>query len=387
MVKHSNSLIHKLDYPVPTYANRILYMFGGISLTAFLILILSGIFLSQVYNPTPDGAHDSIVYAVTHVPFADFARSLHFWVANLVVFLLLLHITRVFITGSYKKPRRLTWLTGVALLGITIFYIFIGTVLKMDQEGVEALGHMRESFDLFGIHIGLTNVGVPVITQLYSWHTIILTLLLLGLISLHMLLIKIRGISARPSKDTVTTVTAGQGTSSFLMHLRRLSGFGLLFLAIAGILAIVFPAPLGHLGIFEQEVTKPLWMFWPFFGLEDMFGLKGLVWGMVGFFAILAAIPFIDRNQFLNWRKRKLILSFGFIFLAAVIGLGVYSKLHKAEAHLGMVDKSSMTETATADNLDLSHQKLRSEAYYLIPTLIGLGSVGTWLAYKSRGRG
>jgi quinol-cytochrome oxidoreductase complex cytochrome b subunit len=380
--KHSDSLLKKLDYPVPKHANTILYMFGGISLTAFLILIVSGIFLSQVYSPTPDGAHPSIVYAVTHVPFADFARSLHFWVANLVVFLLLLHIARVFITGSYKKPRRLTWLTGVALLGITTFYIFIGTVLKMDQEGVEALGHMQESFNIFGIHVGLTNAGVPVITQLYSWHTIILTLLLLGLIAIHMVLIKIRGISAKPSKDAVSAVTAGQGTSSFLMHLRRLSGYGLLFLAIAGILAIIFPAPLGQLGIFDQEVTKPLWMFWPFFGLENIFGLKGLVWGMIGFFAILAAIPFIDRNKFLNWRKRKAVLSLGFVFLVAVIGLGAYSRLNKTEAHLGMADKSSMAEIATADNLDLSHQKLRGEAYYVIPALVGLGAVGAWFAYK-----
>lgn len=383
MMKNPTSILRKLDYPVPKHANTILYMFGGISLSAFLILILSGIFLSQVYSPTPDGAHASIIYSVTHIPFVDFARSLHFWVANLVVFLLLLHIARVFITGSYKKPRRLTWLTGVALLGVTTFYIFIGTVLKMDQEGVEALGHMRESFDLFGIHIGLTNGGIPVITQLYSWHTIILTLLLLGLICVHMLLIKINGISSKPSKDAVTAVTAGQGTSSFLLHLRRLNGFGLLFLVLAGILAVVFPAPLGHPGIFEQEVTKPLWMFWPFFGLEDIFGLKGLVWGMFTSFALLAAVPFIDHNQYLNWRKRKIVLSLGFVFLVTIIGLGAYSILHKADAHLGMVDESSMTkETATADNLELSHEMLHNEAIYLLPTLLALGAVGAWLAAK-----
>src|SRR6266545_1190248 len=150
-----NKLLSQLDYRVPAYANTILYMFGGISLAAFAILILSGVFLSQVYSPTPLGAHDSIVHSITGVPLADFMRSLHFWTANLVVFLLLLHMVRVFVTGSYKKPRRLTWLTGVALLAVTFSYIFIGTVLKWDQEGIEALGHMRESFELFGIHIGL----------------------------------------------------------------------------------------------------------------------------------------------------------------------------------------------------------------------------------------
>lgn len=381
MAKHSISIFKQLDYPVPAYANRIFYMFGGISLTAFLILILSGIYLSQVYYPAPGNAHASIVYAVTNVPLADFMRSLHFWAANLVVFLLLLHIARVFITGSYKKPRRLTWLSGVALLGITVFYIFIGTVLKADQEGVEALGHMQESFSLFGIQIGLINGVVPVITQLYSWHTIILTLLLLALLSVHMLLIKLRGISSRPTKDAVATVTAGQGSSSFVQHLLRLSGFGLLFLVVAGLLAIVFPAPLGQPGILEQEVTRPLWMFWPFFGLENIFGLKGLVWGMIVFFAILAVVPFIDRNPYLHWRKRKLILSFGLVFAAIIIGLAVYSQVYKAEEHLDMGTETSIIETASADELNISHQRLRSEALYLVPILLVLGAVGTRLAF------
>lgn len=382
MTRHKNSLFKKLDYPVPAYSNRILYMFGGISAAAFLILILSGIYLGQLYSPTRENAHASIVHAVTQVPLADFMRGLHFWTANLVIVLLLFHVVRVFITGSYKKPRRLTWLTGLALLAVTQIYIFVGTVLKWDQEGVEAFGHMQESFNLFGIHIGLTNGGVPVITQLYSWHVTILLLLLLSLLALHMILIKFRGISSKPEKNAVATVTVGQGSSSFLLHLRRLGGFGLLFLAFAGILAIVFPAPIGYPGILDQEVTKPLWMFWPFFGLEDIFGLKGLVWGMAGFFAILAIIPFIDRSPYIHWSKRKLILAFGAIFLAATIGLGVYSRVNKAEEHLGMEEETSMIEKASADELNISHQRLRSEAYYLVPTIIVFGSCGAWLARK-----
>ena len=109
---------------------------------------------------------------------------------------------------------------------------------------------MRESCDLFGIHICLTNGGIPVITQLFSWHTTILTLLLLGLLGVHMLLIKIKGISSISTKGAVSEVTAGQGPSSFLLHLRRLSGFGLLFLALTGILAVALPAPLGPPVIF-----------------------------------------------------------------------------------------------------------------------------------------
>lgn len=385
MSNSSRSLLKNLDYKVPSYANTILYMFGGISMMAFIILIFSGIYLSQFYNPSPNHAHTSIVHAVTQVPLADFMRGLHFWAANLVVVLLLIHVIRVFITGSYKNPRRLTWLTGVALLAITLIYIFLGTVLKWDQEGVEALGHMIESFEIFGIHLGLTNAGIPIITQIYAWHITILLVILLGLLGLHMLLIKIRGISAKPTKNAVSSVTAHQGSSSFLVHLRRLCGFGLIFLAVAGLLAIILPAPIGHQGILEQEVTKPLWMYWPFFGLEDIFGLKGLVWGMLAFFAILAIVPFIDRSPYLYWKKRKMILALGFLFMAAVIGLGVYARLHTAEEHLGMEDQdTAMTEQASADDLDISHHRLQTEAAYLVPILLSVGAIGVWQALPEK---
>lgn len=380
------SAMKKLDYPVPSHANTILYMFGGISLVAFVILIISGIYISQFYSPTTTGAYASITHFITDVPLADFMRSIHFWVANLVVGLLMFHVARVFITGSYKKPRRLTWLSGVALLALTVTFIFVGTVLKVDQEGIEALGHMQESLNLFGLHLGLTNAGVPIITQLYTWHTTILLLLLLGLLGLHMLLIKVRGISPKASKEAVATVTAGTGTSHFLTHLRRLCGFGLIFMAIAGTLAILFPAPIGQPGVLGQEVTKPLWMFWPFFGLEDIFGLKGLVYGMVAFFVILALIPSLDRGPYVNWAKRKFIMTFGLLFAVTVIGLGVYARLHPAEAHLGMEMGGShdSSEMATADDRVISHQELYREGLYLAPTLVTIGAVGAVMAYRKK---
>lgn len=385
MTKGIHQFIKKLDYRVPSHANGLLYMFGGISLIGFAILIASGIYMSQFYNPTPDGANSSIVNAITNVPLADFMRSIHYWVANLIVFLLLLHVTRVFTSGSYKKPRRLTWLTGVLLLGVTTIYIFIGSALKMDQEGVEAIGHLQESFNVFGLTIGLTNFGVPVITQMYVWHTTILLLVLIALLALHMVLIKIRGISTKAVVGAKSIETAGTGTSSFLAHLRRLSGFGLIFLAVSGLLAVWLPAPLGYPGVLGEEVTSPWWMFWPFFGLENIFGLNGLVGGMIGFFVLLAAVPFIDRNPYLHWKKRKPILAAGLIFAALTVGLAVYSRVQPPEPHLNEMSANPMTEVVTDENISLSHQRLRSEAYVLVPVLIAAGGLGTWLTFSAAG--
>ncbi len=392
MHRIKQSLLKKISYPVPGYSNNIAYMFGGISATAFLILIVTGIFMSQAYIPTFAGAHSSILNSIQSIPFGDFMTSLHFWTANLVVILLLFHLLRVFITGSYKKPRRSTWLTGVALLGIVVIYIFVGTVLKADQEGIEALGHLRESFGLFGLHLGLTNFGVPIITQLYAWHTTILLLALISLVGMHIALIKFKGISSKPTKGSVSTVTAGTGNSTFLVHLKKLVGFGLIFLAAASIFAMIFPVPIGHPGLLNQEVTRPLWMFWPFFGLEDIFGLKGLVWGMAGFFTILASVPFLDRGKYIEYAKRKIVLSLGLLFIIITVSLGVYSKVHVAEDHLGLEASTTTTEIASptssvnkkasADQLNLNRQLLRSESIYLMPLMIAVGGLGAWIAFK-----
>jgi len=382
MEAKQNGILKNFDYKIPSYANSILYMFGGISASAFTLLAATGILLTQVYSPTPEGAHQSIINAIANIPLADFVRSLHFWAANLVLGLLLLHIARVFITGSYKKPRTLTWLTGVALLGVVFVYFFIGTVLKWDQEGVEAFGHLKESFEMFGIRIGLTNGGIPVITQLYSWHTTILGIVLVSLLAIHMLLIKLKGISPKVEKGAVAVSTVGQGSSSFLVHLGRLAGFGILFVVLAGLLAIIFPAPLGRPGILGQEVTKPPWVFWPFYGLENIFGLKGLIWGMAGFFVFLVIVPFIDRSPEIYFSKRKFILSLGFLFTVTLVGLAVYSQLKPPEPHIEEVSDTASVDIASAEKLDISHQRLRREAYFLVPILAGVGLLGAWLAFK-----
>lgn len=63
---------------------------------------------------------------------------------------LVLHIIRTFVTGSFKAPREMTWITGVLLFLMAAGLLFSGTVLKQDQEAIEALGHNLEIADIFG---------------------------------------------------------------------------------------------------------------------------------------------------------------------------------------------------------------------------------------------
>ena len=82
--------------------------------------------------------------------FGEFTRGVHFWGANLVVITMSLHILRVFVSGSYKRPRELNWVIGVGLFALTMAFFFTGTVLKWDQEAFEALQHQEAIARILG---------------------------------------------------------------------------------------------------------------------------------------------------------------------------------------------------------------------------------------------
>ena len=328
-----------LAYPVPDYANTLPYLLGGITLFGFLILFVTGILLAQYYNPTPANAHDSVIYIITKAPFGDFIRSVHFWTANLVVITAILHLIRIFATGSYKRPREANWLVGLGLLAVTLGFVFTGTVLKWDQEGVEALAHNRELGELLGLwgvwFTGEFTRSVPILTRLYIGHLTLLPAIFTLLIITHVYLVKQLGISPRSAEEDATAPSyAEQRISRFTIHLRRMTGYGLLLLALVGGLALIWPAPLGQAGVPGTEVTKPPWMFLPFYPLEDLFGIRGLLASSVILFALLALVPFIDRTPWRSPRQRRWIIGAGALLLTLLILLGGYAWLSRPVAHL-----------------------------------------------------
>jgi len=331
--------LSSLAYPVPEHANSISYLLGGITLFGFIILVVTGVLLAQFYNPAPASAHDSVVYIITQVPFGDFIRSVHFWTANLVVITAVLHLIRIFTTGSYKRPREANWLVGLGLLGITLGFVFTGTVLKWDQEGIEALAHNREIGELLGLWgVWFTSEftrSVPILTRLYLGHITLLPAAFSLLVIGHLYLIKQLGISPRPTDEATSgPPTQGQGVSRFTVHLRRMTGYGLLLLALVGTLALVWPASLGQAGVPGAEVTKPPWMFLPFYPLEDLFGIRGLLVGSIALFTLLGLVPFVDRSPWLSPRRRRWIIIAGVVLLALLVVLGGYAWLSRPVSHL-----------------------------------------------------
>lgn len=330
-----------LAYPVPAHANGIGYILGGISLFGFLILAATGIWLAQFYHPTPATARESVVYIMNVAPLGDLVRGIHFWVANIVMATVLLHMGRVFVTGAYKRPREANWLIGLGLLAVTLGLVFTGTVLKWDQEGYEALNHNIEIgtfLGAFGFWFSPEfETSLPLIGRLYIAHIAILPLLGILLLVAHLLLVKRHGISPLPA-EADAAVDGGpvpaKGGSTFAAHLVRMTGFGLLMLAVATLLTLIWPAGLGERPVPGTETTKPPWMFLPLYPFEDWFGLAALLWVPVILFGGLALVPFLDRTPYRSPARRRLVIAVGLLVAVGAVALAVYAFVTVPQAHV-----------------------------------------------------
>ena len=99
---------------VPPHVN-IFYCFGGIVFTCFLVQVATGFAMTFYYRPSVVDAFASVEYIMTSVNFGWLIRSVHRWSASMMVMMMVLHVFRVYLTGGFKKPRELTWVTGVIL--------------------------------------------------------------------------------------------------------------------------------------------------------------------------------------------------------------------------------------------------------------------------------
>lgn len=320
------------DYSIPAIANRLPYFLGALTLCGILIQILSGIYLAQFYNPDPLSAHSSVRFIAERAWLGDFVRSLHLWSANLVLISVTLHLLWVFWRGSYKKPREVTYWAGVLMLGILFFLFFTGTVLKNDQEAIEALAHNIAAAERAGLAGRLLTPGFttssPLLSRLYGMHVSVLPLVLLGLLGLHLWLIRYLDIHTQPGEP--------EAGSNFRAHLRKLAGVWLLFLAVAALLAVISPAPLYQEGVPGMEMTKPPFFFLWIYAIENFLGIPGLVAVPPLVYLLFFLPPLLDRKASTLPRDRKLVLTIGFAVILLLFGLAVYAKLAPAQQHLGM---------------------------------------------------
>jgi cytochrome b6 len=187
---------------VPPHVN-IFYCLGGITLTCFIVQVATGFAMTFYYRPTVTEAFASVEYIMTEVNFGWLIRSVHRWSASMMVLNMILHVCRVYLTGGFKKPRELTWVTGVALASVTVSFGVTGYSLPWDQVGYWACKIVTGVPDAIPVVGGLlvqvlrggVSVGQSTLTRFYSAHTFVLPVVAVVLMLTHFVMIRKQGIS------------------------------------------------------------------------------------------------------------------------------------------------------------------------------------------------
>jgi cytochrome b6 len=187
---------------VPPHVN-IFYCLGGITLTCFIVQVATGFAMTFYYRPTVTEAFASVDFIMTEVNFGWLIRSVHRWSASMMVLNMILHVCRVYLTGGFKKPRELTWVTGVALASVTVSFGVTGYSLPWDQVGYWACKIVTGVPDAVPIVGGLlvqvlrggVSVGQSTLTRFYSAHTFVLPVVAAVLMLTHFVMIRKQGIS------------------------------------------------------------------------------------------------------------------------------------------------------------------------------------------------
>ena len=306
----------------------------------FFVELFTGLILMVYYTPSPGEAYTSILNLMSNVPFGQLLRDLHRLGAEGMVIFTFLHMMRTFLTGSYKKDRSFTWLTGVVLLGVTLLLSFSGYLLPWDQLAYWAVTigtSMADAAPLVGTQANLILRGAPDIAangllRFYLIHVVLAPLAAILVISIHYYKVsREHGISqparidegdATPEEKKVAKQRIDYIPDLF-SHEVFLTSLGLLAM-VAAITVGGWHAALEHVA--NPQVTpldtKAPWYFWWLQGMLKLGDktLMGIILPTI-IVGLLLGVPYIDRNPHRSLFKRPLAVGIGLLGVTTLIVL------------------------------------------------------------------
>jgi menaquinol-cytochrome c reductase cytochrome b subunit len=208
----TKSVDEALYQRVPNFANAFYYCFGGMVFILIVLELLTGILLSLYYVPDASHAPGAAAPAYISVNFIQnsvylgwLIRGVHFWGANILIIMVLLHMARVYWTGSYRAPRELNWMVGVIMLLLILAFALTGYLLPWDNKAYFAtevtikIGGLTPPAQL-GAFIreilqGGPVVSPPTLQRFFTVHVFLLPALITLLMYVHFRFIRAHGIS------------------------------------------------------------------------------------------------------------------------------------------------------------------------------------------------
>src|SRR6476619_729465 len=194
---------------IPIHRHSIWYYFGGMTLFLFSVQVGTGILLLLYYRPSAETAFESLQFIVTEVQFGWLIRSVHSWSANLMIGTLFIHMFSVYFMRSYRRPREVTWLSGVLLLLLAVGFGFSGYLLPWNKlaffatkVGTEIAGVVPlVGPPMLRFLRGSDEVTGATLTRFFGFHVAVLPAAATALIAVHVLLVQMHGMSVPPGVE------------------------------------------------------------------------------------------------------------------------------------------------------------------------------------------
>jgi len=314
---------------------------GSLCAALFGVMAASGMVLAMYYSPSPEKAYQSIAYIMNDVPLGSILRGIHHWGAGAMVLAVFIHLATVFFSGSFKKPRELTWMIGVCLFLVTLGLGFTGYLLPWDQKAywatvvssnipkdIPVIGHFITNLLLSGSQMsGLT------ITRFYAIHMLVLPGMMIFLVAGHIYLVRLHGVcehTAEQNREATPSPSEGNRLYRFFPeHLARSSVvfLGVFFILI--LLSVFGEIPKEEIAgtVDESYLPRPEWYYMWLFQLLTYFSGSTEVIGSIGIptagVLLLFGLPFLEKSKFLGAANRPLATSVGVTSIICIVYLTI----------------------------------------------------------------
>jgi len=326
--------------PIPLNRHTPWMYTGSLILVFFGIQVLTGIILAFYYRPTLEEATKSLGEIMTKVPLGWIIRSIHSWSATFMIAIVFIHLLGIWVLKSYRKPREMTWMSGVLLLVFTLAFGFTGYLLPWDALSLAATKvgtDIPRSIPVIGAWAtkflrGGEDISGDTLSRFFSFHISVLPLCLLAALALHVYLIQKLGMSLPVGADE--EAEARRAIPFWPNFVYREAIVWLIFVGVLVTVAVFLPPTLGKAADLmapAPEGIKPEWYFLFLFQTLKIFPAKILfVTGdtIAVLLILLAAVlffflPLIDNKP--AERKGKIITACAFLLVVYAVAMSVWS--------------------------------------------------------------
>ena len=306
------------------------YFFGSLALLVFVMQILTGIFLTMHYKPGETLAFDSVEYIMREVEWGWLLRYLHSTGASFFFIVVYLHMFRALMYGSYRAPRELLWLLGMALYLALMAEAFMGYVLpwgNMSYWGAQVIVNLFGTIPVIGPGLvewirGDYGIADSTLNRFFALHVVAVPFAIALLVMLHLVALRQTGSNNPDGIEIKKNLGAdGKPVDGIPFHpyytVKDIVGVGLFLAIFCGV--VFFVPTLGGLFLekpnFEPanplstpEHIAPVWYFTAFYAMlravpDQQMGALIMLLSIV----VLFFLPWLDRSPVKSIRYKGIL--------------------------------------------------------------------------------